>query len=393
LLAEQVAQGRLRATANVAEAIRETRVALICVGTPSSSDGAVNSQAVERVVESIGQALRGTDRDYTVVIRSTLLPGILEETLAPRLSASAGCELGPRLDLCNNPEFLRESCAIKDYDDPPYVLVGAQNPSTSDTVLALYEKIDAEKIVTDPSAAALVKYACNAYHAVKVCFANEIGSLARALGTDGQEVMRLVCKDKKLNISPAYLRPGFAFGGSCLPKDVRALVRYAQQQALRVDLLDATLSSNEAHLRRAIRLVEESGCRRIGLVGLSFKAGTDDLRESPQVILAESLLGRGYDLQIFDPGVAMSRLHGRNLAYVDQHLPHLAALLVQEARDISQHAELLILATSVGDHFPWNEEFAGKIIDLRRDLVVASSASHAVSQDRNLQSPKLAAIR
>jgi len=395
LLAEQVAAGRLRATTDVAAAVRETRVALICVGTPSSADGSVNSQAVERVVESIGRVLRGTEREFTVVIRSTLLPGILENALAPRLAEAAGCELGTRLDLCNNPEFLRESCAIKDYDDPPYVLVGAQHRSTADTVLKLYEKIDAEKIVTDPSAAALVKYACNAYHAVKVCFSNEIGSLARALGTDGQEVMRLVCRDTKLNISPAYLRPGFAFGGSCLPKDVRALVRYAQQQALRVDLLDATLSSNEAHLRRAIRLVEESGCRRIGLVGLSFKAGTDDLRESPQVILAESLLGRGYDLRIFDPGVAMSRLHGRNLAYVDQHLPHLAALLVQEASDLSHHAELLILATSVGDHFPWREEFGGKIVDLRRDLVAASNpaVSGCESHDRSPDLAKLAAIR
>jgi len=373
LLADQVAAERLRATTNVAEAVADSRVALICVGTPSGADGAVSSTAVERVVEAIGLALRDGQRDYTIVVRSTLLPGILEETLAPRLVEAAGRELGSGLSLCNNPEFLRESSAIKDYDDPPYVLVGAHDPSAAEVVLGLYSKIKAEKIVTDPSAAALVKYACNAYHAVKVCFANEIGSLGKALGTDGQEVMRLVCKDTKLNVSPAYLRPGFAFGGSCLPKDVRALVRYAQQQAISVDLLSATLSSNEAHLRRALRLVQDSGCRRIGLVGLSFKAGTDDLRESPQVILAESLLGRGYNLRIYDPGVAMSRLHGRNLAYVDQHLPHLAALLVQEAEEIAEHAELLIFATSVGDHFAWAEHFAGKIIDLRRDLVAAAS--------------------
>lgn len=380
LLAEQVATGRLRATTDLAEAVRESCVALVCVGTPSSPDGAVNSQAVERVVESIGLVLRDTRQDYTIVIRSTLLPGILEETLAPKLAEAAGRELGPGLALCNNPEFLRESSAIKDYDDPPYVLVGALEPSAADVVLDLYGKIKAEKIVTDPSAAALVKYACNAYHAVKVCFANEIGSLAKALGTDGLEVMRLVCKDRKLNISPAYLRPGFAFGGSCLPKDVRALVRYAQQQAMSVDLLNATLSSNEAHLRRALRLVQDSGCRRIGLVGLSFKAGTDDLRESPQVILAESLLGRGYDLRIYDPGVAMSRLHGRNLAYVDQHLPHLAALLAQDAQEVAQHADLLILATSVGDDVPWEQHFGGKIVDLRRDLVAACDAPAVLSE-------------
>ena len=380
LLAEQVATGRLMATTDVARAVSETRLAMVCVGTPSKSDGAVNSQAVERVVEAIGLALRGTQRDYTVVVRSTLLPGILQERLAPLLAESAGRELGPSLGICNNPEFLRESSAIKDYDDPPFVLVGALEESDAQVVLDLYSKLDAEQVVTDPSAAALVKYACNAYHALKVCFANEIGGLAKAFGTNGIEVMRLLCKDKKLNISPAYLRPGFAFGGSCLPKDVRALVRFAQQQALSVDLLEATLSSNEAHLRRAVRLVQESGCRKIGLVGLSFKAGTEDLRESPQVILAESLLGRGYDLKIYDPGVAVSRLRGRNLAYVDQHLPHLAALLIDDPDQVALHAELLILATSVGDSIPWRQRCAGQIIDLRRDLV-AESKTPPVQQE------------
>ncbi len=369
LIAEQAQAGRLTATADVAGAVAESDLALVAVGTPSNHQGAVSTQYVARVVQAIGEALAGGSRRYVVVVRSTLLPGILEGQLAPLLSSAAGRPLGADLALANNPEFLREATAIADYDRPPLVLVGAEQSWAAEQVLGLYQHIDAEKVVTDTRTAALVKYACNAYHAAKVTFANEIGALAQQLGADGQQVMRILCQDRKLNVSPAYLRPGFAFGGSCLPKDVRALVRFAQEEAIRIPLLDALLPSNEEHLRRGVRLVQEAGVRKLGLVGLSFKAGTDDLRESPLVILAETLLGKGFDLRIYDPGVMVGGLRGTNRSYVDQHLPHLADLLVADPAALLTHAELLVLGTDIADKLD-RAQFAGPVIDLRRDLVV-----------------------
>ena len=370
LIAEQTAAGRLQATTEMESAVRDTEVALVTVGTPSAADGSIETAAVESVVESIGQLLRNREEPYTVVIRSTLLPGILEERLAPKLRAAANCELGLQIVLCNNPEFLRETTAIRDYDDPPFVVVGADDAQQAESVFTLYDRVTADRIVTDTRTAALVKYTCNAYHALKVGFANEIGTLARALGADGRDVMRIMCRDTHLNISPAYLRPGFAFGGSCLPKDVRALTRFAQQQAIHVDMLESILPSNVSHLERALTMIRESGCRKVGLVGLSFKAGTDDLRESPQVILAETLLGRGYDLKIYDPGVRVTQLVGTNLTYVDIHLPHLAALLTDEESELYQHAELLVLGTDIANQIDWQSEYFGDVLDLRCDLVV-----------------------
>ena len=369
LVREQVEAGRLSAVDDVTQAVRETEVAMVTVGTPSADDGSIGLDAVVTVVEAIGSVLRDTDQQYTIVIRSTLLPGILEKQRAPRLADVCGAGFGDRVVLCNNPEFLRESSAIADYDRPPYVVVGTIDGANVDAVLDLYKCVEAEQIVTDTRTAALVKYACNAFHAVKIGFANEIGSLARSLGGDGHRVMELVCRDDKLNISTAYMRPGFAFGGSCLPKDLRAITRYAEQNALRLDLLQAVLPSNDSHLRRGFDSVQAMRKRRSGLVGLSFKVGTDDLRESPSVILAESLLGKGADLKIFDPGISMSRLAGRNLAYVDQHLPHLARLLVEDAQQVLEHSELLVLCTNVADELGSLDRFTGDVVDLRTDLV------------------------
>ncbi|HID78338.1 MAG TPA: nucleotide sugar dehydrogenase [Planctomycetaceae bacterium] len=371
LIRGQVAAERLTATRDAVSAVRQTEMGLVAVGTPSRADGSVEMAAIERVVESIGRALYETGQPYTVVIRSTLLPGLLEEHLAPLLERAAGRPLGTDLHLCNNPEFLRETTAIRDYDHPPFIVVGADGQAEAEPVFELYRSIRAERIWTDTRTAALVKYACNAFHALKIDFANEIGTLAGAFGADGQRVMQIVCRDRQLNISAAYLRPGFAFGGSCLPKDVRALVRFAQRAAIDTPLLGAILPSNRAHLERALAMIRQTGCRRVGLVGLSFKAGTDDLRESPQVILAETLLGRGYDLKIYDPGVRTTRLVGTNLAYVDVHLPHLAALLVDDPEELLGHAELLVLATGVADRLQLEGRFLGEILDLRRDLVVA----------------------
>jgi GDP-mannose 6-dehydrogenase len=372
LVAEQVRAGRLSATRDVERAVRESDIALICVGTPSTPDGRLSSNAVEKVVENLGGLLKGRSTPFTIVIRSTLLPGLLEGPLTSLLEQSSGLPVGEKVFLCNNPEFLRESCAIRDYDNPPFVLVGAGDESSADVVLDLYRHIQAEKIATGTRTAALVKYACNAFHAVKIAFANEIGVLAQSFGADGHEVMSLVCKDRKLNISAAYLRPGFAFGGSCLPKDLRAMTRYGDAFGLCLELLRSILPANEAQIQRGLRLIQQTGCRKIGLVGLSFKAGTDDLRESPLVILAETLLGRGFDVRIYDPHVQVSRLRGRNLAYVDRHLPHLAALFVETPQELLDHAGLLVLGTDVAKELDLSL-FEGHTIDLRRDLAMPAA--------------------
>lgn len=387
LVHEQVHIGRLLATNDVDKAVRGSEVALITVGTPSADDGAVSSQGVELVLQDIGNVLRRSSQAYTIVVRSTLLPGILEERLVPLLHEAAA---GREVALCNNPEFLREGAAIRDYDNPPFVLVGAKEPAPAERILDLYRDIAAEKIVTDTRTAALVKYACNAFHALKVAFANEMGSVAKSFGADGHEVMELVCRDRKLNISAAYMRPGFAFGGSCLPKDLRALTRYAEQQALRLELLPAILPSNEAQLRRALKLVQETGHRALGVIGLSFKAGTDDLRESPLVILVETLLGRGYPIKIYDPNVLLSQLRGRNLAYVERHLPHLAALMVSDPREVYEHASLLVLGSDVADTLDWQTHYSGAVLDLRRDLARIGAPTLPPEQQPTPWNPALA---
>jgi GDP-mannose 6-dehydrogenase len=383
----QVAASRLTATTDATQAVAVSDLALVAVGTPSSDDGSVNVDGVERVVRAIGTAVKAQRKPYRVVIRSTVLPGILEQRLRPAFEEAAGRSTGPDLVLCNNPEFLRESSAVKDYYNPPYVLVGADSKADAAPVIDLYHAVQAEKIVTDTRTASLVKYACNAYHAVKVAFANEIGSLAHALGADGHGVMDLVCRDKKLNVSAAYLRPGFAFGGSCLPKDLRALTRFAEQQAIRVNLLASVLPSNESHLKRALKLVRDTGIRRVGVVGLSFKANTDDLRESPTVELVETLVGWGCDVKIYDPNVMLSRLRGRNLAYVDRHLTHLANLLVPQPSMLLSHAGLLLLCTDAANEFDWHGQFSERVIDLRRDLARLPE----MSPDQHL--PRTTALR
>jgi GDP-mannose 6-dehydrogenase len=268
---------------------------------------------------------------------------------------------------------------VKDYYNPPFVLVGADNEADAKPVLDLYHAVDAERFVTDTRAASLVKYSCNAFHALKVAFANEIGSLAKSLGANGHDVMKLVCQDTKLNISPAYMRPGFAFGGSCLPKDVRALTRFAEQEAVRLPLLASVLPSNEAHLKRALKLIRDSGHRKIGIVGLSFKAGTDDLRESPMVEVAEALLGWGFEIRIYDPFVSVSRLRGRNLAYVDRHLPHLAPMLVSKPDELLATSTAILTAT---DPTKLSSLFGNSelpIIDLRSVLASAVPEQAEVS--------------
>jgi GDP-mannose 6-dehydrogenase len=370
MVAEQVRTGRLRATNDVEASVLASDIVMVCVGTPSTPEGAVSARGVKQVVASIGAALAKSDKKLCVVIRSTLLPGILDAEIVPMLEQASGRKLGEGMWLCNNPEFLRESTAIHDYDHPPFVLIGADDPAAAAQVEELYRSTEGEVIVTDPRTAAMVKYACNAFHALKVAFANEIGAVSQAAGADGRRVMELLCRDRKLNISEAYLRPGFAFGGSCLPKDLRAVIRFVEQRGLKLELLPSILPSNELHVRRALAMIARYEHHKVGLVGLSFKRDTDDLRESPLVTLAESLIGRGYEVKIYDPCVRMTRLRGRNLAYVDRHLPHLAKLLVQDQQELLDHASLLVLGSNVAQDIDWQSRYTGDVLDLRKDLAV-----------------------
>jgi GDP-mannose 6-dehydrogenase len=343
LTAEVVASGALRAPSDVAKAIASTEVSLVCVGTPSAANGSLSTAYLERVAEQIGAALAGLDRWHTVVFRSTMLPGTCTELLIPILEKESGKTAGVGFGVAVNPEFLREGTSVKDFFDPPKTVIGELDPTSADQVAALYEGLPGEVFRVPIAVAEMAKYADNSFHGLKIAFANELGSICRALGVDSHTMMDVFLADRKLNISPAYLRPGFAFGGSCLPKDLRGLVYAARRADVSVPLLSHVLPSNEEHLRRAFELVTASGKRKIGLFGLSFKPGTDDLRESPLVELAERLLGKGYDLRIYDDNVALSRLMGANREYIEGRLPHLGDLLSNDVDEVLAHAEVCVV--------------------------------------------------
>ncbi len=326
LLQEGTASGRLT-TAALPDAVREADVIMIAVGTPSSRTGALDLTAVHRVADEIGSSLPRDGRFRTVVVRSTVLPGTTEGDVKPRLEAASGMRAHTDFGLGTNPEFLRESSSIRDFFEASRTVIGSDDERSAEAIRAVYTGVTAPLFVVPIRTSELVKYTDNAFHAVKIAFANEISSFARASGVDGREVMRLMTADDRLNISTAYLRPGYAFGGSCLPKDLRAITDRARKIDVDLPLLDAALASNAAHFERGVRLIEATGRRRVGLIGLSFKSSTDDLRESPAVGLAERLLGRGYQLSIYDDDIRPDRLRGANRAFIDQHLPHLGQLL------------------------------------------------------------------
>ncbi len=343
LTEQAVAAGRLRATHDVHAAVEASDVSLVCVGTPSAPNGSLSTDYLERVAEEIGEALAGRERRHTVVFRSTMLPGTCESLLVPILEKSSGRTAGVDFGVAVNPEFLREGTSVRDFFDPPKTVIGELDDTSGDVVAALYEGLPGEIFRVPVAVAEMTKYADNAFHGLKISFANELGAICQALGLDSHRVMDAFLADRKLNISPAYLRPGFAFGGSCLPKDLRGLVYAARQADVSVPLLSHILPSNEEHLRRAFDLVAATGRRRVGLFGLSFKPGTDDLRESPLVELAERLLGKGYDLRIYDANVTMSRLIGANRDYIEGRLPHLGQLLTNSADDVLAHAEVCVV--------------------------------------------------
>lgn len=343
LIRDVVVNGSLRATDDVAGAIGATEVSLVCVGTPSAPNGSLSTVYLERVAEQIGEVLRNQGNRHTVVFRSTMLPGTCAQLLVPALERASGLRAGADFGVAVNPEYLREGSSVRDFHEPPKTVIGEWDVASGDVVAALYDRLPGQVFRVPITTAEMTKYVDNAFHALKIGFANEVGALCRALDLDSHRVMDIFLADRKLNVSPAYLRPGFAFGGSCLPKDLRGLVYAARRADVILPILEHVLPSNSEHISRAFDAVVATGRRRIGLFGLSFKPGTDDLRESPLVELAERLLGKGYDLRIYDPNVCVSRLLGANREYMEQRLPHLGTLLTDSAEDVMAHAEVCVV--------------------------------------------------
>ncbi len=343
LLAEVVTGGRVRVSADVGPAIESADVSFVCVGTPSSSNGSQDLSAIRRVCEEIGTAIGEKGKRHVVVIRSTVQPGTLDKEVRPALERASGMRVGETIGLCFQPEFLREGSSIRDYDNPPFTVVGGDSDESIGTVRRLFNHLPCEFISTDIKTAEMLKYACNTWHALKVTFSNEIGRIAQALGLSSHNVMELVCKDTQLNISPAYMKPGFAFGGSCLPKDLKALLYIANRSDVDVPMLQGILPSNQLHIEHALDIVLRWGRKKIGMVGLSFKSGTDDLRESPMVTLAERLIGKGADLAIYDPEVNVSRLVGANRKYIEGTIPHIASVMVDRCEDLVHGSEIIIV--------------------------------------------------
>lgn len=346
LTKQVVASGRVTVTDNVAQAIRDTDLSFVCVGTPSSSNGSQDMSAIKRVMASIGAALKDKTTAHTVILRSTVQPGTTLDLVRPILEEHSGKQADRDFGLGFQPEFLREGTSIKDYDQPPFTVVGTQSEQAAKVLKELFGHLNCEFLVVSVGVAEMLKFSCNAFHALKVTFANEVGRLSQSVGVDARDVMDLVCRDKRLNISPAYLKPGFAFGGSCLPKDLRALNYMGKMRDVTTPMLSAVMGSNRAHIDHVIDKVMAPGVRRIGMVGLSFKAGTDDLRESPLVAVAERLIGKGYDLRIFDPEVNLSRLIGANKRFIEESIPHIGNLMVSTCEEALTHGQVILVGTS-----------------------------------------------
>jgi len=345
LTADVVAAGSLVVTEDAHLAVLTTDVSLVCVGTPSTSGGGLSTRYLEEVTAEIGAALRDKDSWHVVVFRSTMVPGTCEELLIPLLERTSGRRAGVDFGVCVNPEFLREGTSVRDFLDPPKTVVGGTDARARDAVLRLYEGLPGPHFDVPIRVAEMTKYVDNSFHALKIGFANEVGALCAALELDSHAVMDVFASDTKLNISRAYLRPGFAFGGSCLPKDLRALTHTARRNDVDLPLLSNVLVSNEVHLRRALDLVIADGRRKVGIFGLSFKAGTDDLRESPLVELAERLIGKGFDVKIHDANVVLSRLIGANRTYIAERLPHIGEVLTDDVEAVIEHADVLIVGS------------------------------------------------
>lgn len=349
-LAELIAEGRrsgnIDASQDERRAVAETDISFICVGTPSLPNGKLDVQVVERACEQIGAAIADKAERHVVVVRSTVLPGTAESVVVPALERNSGKTAGKDFGVCSNPEFLREGSAIKDFLEPGITVIGGDSPDDLREMRGLYEWAPGDVFETSLSAAEMIKYVCNSFHALKIAFANEIGTISKELGVEAEEVMGVFMADRRLNISPAYLKPGFAFGGSCLPKDLRALVYRAKETDLDLPLLTSILPSNSRHLQRAVDMILQLNDREVGLFGLSFKPGTDDLRESPHVELVKQLLGEGCNVRIWDPNVAMGRLIGSNRAFIEEYIPHIGSLLHDDMDEVIEGANVIVLGTT-----------------------------------------------
>ncbi len=349
LLADMVRCGRLHATDDASEAIARTELALVCVGTPSKRNGGLDLRHLENVAAQIAGALAAQPKPFTLVIRSTVLPGSTERVIWPALYKVLERASLDGVEVAVNPEFIREGSALADFLDPPFTLVGSDSDRAVAQLRELYSAVRAPFVHTSVRTAEMVKYVCNAFHALKVCFANEVADLCDGLGADAVDVLRIFRMDRRLNISEAYLRPGFAFGGSCLPKDVRALAHAAIRSDIDVPLLSSIIPSNDQQVQKAIELVLATGQRRVGVLGLAFKSGTDDLRESPLVRLVEALLGKGLSLRVLDRDVSLARLVGANRRYIEDEIPHIASILCDTAEELMAHSEIIVLGNAGSD--------------------------------------------
>jgi len=368
-------EGRLRATTRTRDAVSETDMSLVCVGTPSRRNGSLDLTYLDRVCQEIGQAL-GDKADYhVIVVRSTVLPGTTHEVVIPALERHSGKRYGEGFGVAVNPEFLREGTALKDFRQPPLTLLGHNHPADGTGAASLYGAVEAPLVTTSIRVAEMMKYTSNTWHALKVCFANEIGNLCKRLDIDSHDVMSIFCRDEKLNLSSYYLKPGFAFGGSCLPKDVRALQYRAKEVDLDMPVIQSILGSNRLQIDHALDLITESGSKKVGLLGFSFKAGTDDLRESPMVILAEALLGKGYQLCIYDRNVSLARIVGANKEYIERQIPHLSSLLCETLDEVIERSEVIVVGNAAA-------EFADAVRRCRPDQLVIDLVRLPVARDK-----------
>lgn len=366
ILRDSVASGTLRATVDGAAAVAETELSLICVGTPSQPSGELDLACIRRVCADIGAALRAKSARHVVVVRSTVLPGTIEGVVIPALEAASGKRAGADFGVVMNPEFMRESTAVRDFYNPPKTVIGTDSADDAAQIAKLYDGLPGPVIHTAVKVAEMVKYCDNIFHALKITFANEVGLIAKTAGVDSHEVMRIFCEDTKLNLSPAYLKPGFAYGGSCLPKDLRAMTWLARSRDTNVPVLNAIAQSNAHQIEHAIRTVLADGRKRIAVLGFAFKGGTDDLRESPVVSVIETLLGKGCELRLFDPFVNTARLVGANRRYIEERIPHLAKLMVTSAAEAVADAGIVILGNANDAYLPALKTLppSSRIIDL-----------------------------
>lgn len=359
IIRETTSNGRFTAVSDP-DQVRDWDVAFICVGTPSQSNGQINATALKAVVGQIGEQVREREDFPVVAVRSTVAPHCLNTVVLPQITESAGAAPGDGYGLIGMPEFLREGTAVKDFHNPPFTIIGQSDDRAGDVIEELFDFVSSPVVRMSMGEAFLVKYASNAYHALKVAFANEIGLLCAEDGLDSHRVMEAFCMDTKLNVSKAYLRPGFAFGGSCLPKDLRELNHRARQADITTPLLNSVLPSNRAYLDACFKRVMDTGARKIGVLGFSFKAGTDDLRESPMVDLIEKLLGKGKEIAIYDSTVQLEKLTGANREFIDKMIPHVASLMKSSAMEVAEHAETIIIGNP-------DDEFAPIVAGLRPD--------------------------